>query len=227
MEPSAAEIKSTTERQGHGKAFEDWVAETFLEDRKIPSHTDKWDAEGVTFKEEFKDTTGFYNGLPISIKTCKFNQSVNFGDAIRQFENNQDFLLIVGFWKPAGNSKKIVQVVAKKVGNEDWHNLFVDFETEKEKGPEHCKKRTKEKIEELDITIKTTEGYKDARKKAKQEKAEIKSKMTLNPKIDSKKQRRLQCSLPKKVFHEFTGVPQSDNSSATLWGQKVPLINKD
>jgi hypothetical protein len=226
MDPGAEEITSTTERQGHGKAFEDWVVETFLEERKIPSHTDKWDAEGATFKEEFKEHTGFYNGLPISIKTCKFNQSVNFGDAIRQFENNQDFLLIVGFWKQAGNSKKIVQVVAKKVGSEEWHNLFVDFETEKEKGPEHCKKRTRDKIQELDKTIKTTEGYKEARKKARTEKAEIKSRMTLNPKIDSKKQRRLQCSLPKPVFFEFTGVAPSENSSATLWGKPVPMITK-
>lgn len=226
MDPGAAQITSTTERQGHGKAFEDWVVDTFLEDRKIPGHTDKWDAEGVTFKEEFKDKTGFYNGLPISIKTCKFNQSVNFGDAIRQFENNQDFLLIVGFWKEAGNGKKIVQVVAKKVGSDEWHDLFVDYTTEKEKGPEHCKKRTRDKMEELDKTIKTTEGYQEARKKARTGKAEIKSRMTLNPKIDSKNQRRLQCSLPKKVFHDFTGVPSAENAAATLWGQTVPLITK-
>lgn len=227
MEPSAAKIKSTTERQGHGKAFEDWVVETFLENRKIPSHTDKWDAEGVTFKEEFKMKTYFYNGLPISIKTCKFNSSINFGDAIRQFENGQDFLLIVGFWKQSGKNKRIVQVVTKKVGKDEWHELFIDYKTEKEKGPEHCKKRTGEKIKELHKKIKTTDDHKEARKIAKTEKSEIKSKMTLNPKIDSKGQRRLQCSMSKTVFFEFTGVSQTNDNSATLWGETVPMITKD
>lgn len=223
MDPGAS-ITSTTERQGHGKAFEDWVVETFLDGRKIPTHTDKWDAEGVTFKQEFKDKTGFYNGLPISIKTCKYNQSVNFGDAIRQFENAQDFLLIVGFWKESGGSKKIVQVVTKKVSKDDWHELFIDYKTEKDKGASHCKKRTRDKILELDKTIKTTEGYEEARKKAKIGKSEIKSTMTLNPKIDSKKQRRLQCSLSRRAFYRFAGVSQTINNSCQLWGKTVPLI---
>lgn len=226
MDPVAAKIKSTTERQGHGKAFEDWVVDTFLKGRKIPTHTAKWDAEGVTFKQEFKNFTGFYNGLPISIKTCKFNQSVNFGDAIRQFENNEDFLLIVGFWKQSGSSKKIVQVVTKKISKGDWKDLFIDFVTEKEKGATHCRKRTRDKLEELDKTIKNTAGYQDARKKARTEKAEIKSKMTLNPKIDSKGQRRLQCSLSKKNFYEFIGEPQTDNSACKLWGETIPTITK-
>jgi hypothetical protein len=219
-------IKSTTERQGHGKAFEDWVVDTFMEKRKIPSHTEKWDAEGVTFKPEVKIYTDPYNSLPISIKTCKYNQSINFGDAIRQFENNQDFLLIVGFWKNTGGKKKIVQVVEKVISKDNWHDLFIDFQTEKDKGEAHCRKRTREKIEELDKTIKNTAGYQEARKKAKEEKSEIQSAMTLNPKIDSKKQRRLQCSLKSSTFFEFTGATQLDNSACTFWGKTVPEIKK-
>ncbi len=227
MDPGAAQIKSTTERQGHGKAFEDWIVETFLKDRKIPSHTAKWDIEGGTFKDEFKSFTGFYNGIPVSIKTCKYNSSVNLGDAIRQFEIESDFLLIVGFWIKSGANKKIVQVVTKKISKDDWKELFIDYETEKDKGLPHCKKRSAEKIYELDKTIKTTSGFEKARKKAKEEKSEIKSKITLNPKIDSKGQRRLQCSLSKTVFFQFTGVSQANSSSATLWGEQVPLITKD
>ena len=162
-----------TARQQHGMNFEKWLKDTFFESFTQTGHTDKWDATGVSFKSKFALHTSTFGGLPISIKTCQYGGSVNFGDAKRQAENNEDFLLIVAFWKNAGQHKKVVAIGAVKIAAENWQDLFItEEEADVEDYDEYLESETIQKIRDLDKGIKREEraDYKDARNFAKKAK---------------------------------------------------------
>jgi len=215
-------------RQQHGMDFEAWLKTTFFQSFNQTGPTDKWDALDVSYKSQYAQFTGAFSGLPISMKTCKYNTPIGFGDAIRQFENTQDFLLIVGFWSRAGNVKNIVSARAVKITAADWHSLFVGAVTKDEldKDKLQSEEDVKTKIYQLDKTIKTTPSYVDARKQAQVEKKALPSmEIVLNPKIDSKNQRRLQCSLPFNIFWtKFAKEGAAVEQNPTLWGEAVPAM---
>ncbi|HXG83456.1 MAG TPA: hypothetical protein VNI84_05445 [Pyrinomonadaceae bacterium] len=149
--------------------------------------------------------------MPVSIKTCKNNCPIGFGDALRQFKNDEDFLLIVGFWKQNGGNKNFVAVEAVKVTAQGRKNLFHPL--------------TAMDLTLLDSTIKNREtNYAEVRKSAKEiKKAFPPTKMILNPKIDSKIQRRLQCSLPFNVFWNDVVKKESyRNIECSLFDERVP-----
>lgn len=84
---------------------------------------------------------------------------------------------------------------------------------------------TEDDLKLLDSIIKNKEThYAEVRKSAKQIKQSFPpTKMILNPKIDSKTQRRLQCSLPSRVFwNEFVRKEFYRNVECTLFGERVP-----
>lgn len=197
------------EVQRHGFDFENWVKETFFAEF-YANYTQKWDVIGEA--NYLAKIPKELQNLPVSIKTCKFGSPIGFGDALRQYNNNEDFLLIVGFWKQAGNYKNFVVVEGAKMFANDWKNLFSPLNTDE--------------LTFLDSTIKNTElHYSEARKLAKELKSSDKfrqAKIILNPKIDSKTQRRLQCSLPFNIFwREFVGKDSYQNIDCELFGEKV------
>jgi hypothetical protein len=220
------------EKQIHGLDFEKWIKDTFFESYVQTSYTDKWDATSVVFKKEFLTHAITFQGLPVSIKTCKYSAPIGFGDAIRQYENSQDFLLFVGFWTNAGSARKYVSVKAVKISKTDWHGLFTGAVSEEELVEDRLESEETEfkqigsKLYHLDETIKTTPFYKKARELAKAEKKALpEMQIVVNPKIDSKNQRRLQCSLPFKIFwSRFAGEEAFKNDNCTFWGEKVPLM---
>lgn len=194
------------EVQSHGFDFENWVKKTFFADCNVP-YTDEWDVpesanDLLVVPTEFRH-------IPVSIKTCKNYSSIGFGDALIRFRANEDFLLIVGFWEQSGEYKNFVSVEAVKVLKGTWSNLFQGV--------------TDEQISLLDSTIKNREKhYADVRKSAQEIKKSFPStKITLNPKIDSKTQRRLQCSLPFGTFWSDLAKKES-SKNATLFGKPVP-----
>ena len=199
-----------SEVQKHGFDFENWVKETFFA-KFAADYTQKWDVSKeanhlTTIPKEFQN-------LPVSIKTCKFGSPIGFGNALRQFNNEEDFLLIVGFWKQSGSYKNFVAVEGIKILANVWKNLFLPLNLQD--------------LILLDSTIKNIEShYSEARKRAKEIKYSDKfqqTKIVLNPKIDSKTQRRLQCSLPFGVFWcDFVGRESYQNVDCELFGKKVP-----
>jgi hypothetical protein len=217
------------EKQVHGLDFEKWIKDTFFESYQQTAYTDKWDAISVVFKKEFLTQAMTFQGLPVSIKTCKYGSPIGFGDAIRQYENAQDFLLFVGFWTKAGNARKYVAVKAVKISKQEWHELFTGAVTEKELAEDRLETEAEAvgtKLYHLDKTIKTEPFYKTARALAKAEKKALpEMQIVVNPKIDSKSQRRLQCSLPFKLFwSKFAGEEAFQSDGCTFWGEKVPLM---
>jgi hypothetical protein len=196
------------EVQLHGFDFENWIKETFFAEFSV-SYSSKWDipAEFNVLEIVPKE----FRGLPVSVKTCKNRSPIGFGDALRQFSIDKDFLLIIGFWEQSDGNKNFVAVEAVKVTVRDWKNLFDPL--------------TEADIKLLDSTIKNREThYSEVRELTKKiKKAFAKTKIVLNPKIDSKIQRRLQCSLPFKTFwSDFVGKEPYHNIECSLFGKIVP-----
>lgn len=222
-------------RQQHGLDFEAWIKKTFFKSYVQTGHTDKWDALSVKFKDKYAIHTAKFSGLPISLKMCKYGCAIGLGDALRQYENDEDFLIIVGFWRQKGNVKQMVAVEAAKVLAGDWKDLFAsqtlpEDDEDDEMVVETVSAQTKpidpvwHKLNHLDGIIKNTPHYKDARKLARQEKKTFQNLgVTLNPKIDSKTQRRLQCSLGFNTFSsKFVRRKIQSMSGCTFWGESVP-----
>ena len=164
--------------QLHGKTIEDHFKPCFpgaCDHQR--STSSQWDIE-KEFDEELN--------LPTSIKAKGMGaSSVEMADA-RIFWNNLDgFRLLVARWEQNGN-KKIFRYVEEFLFSEE--NLIII------KGD-----LTLENIENFHNTLLSfREGqHKAARAYAKQHKKLLPKSpfIALNPKIDSKKQRRLQCSL--------------------------------
>lgn len=196
------------EVQSHGFDFENWIKQTFFAEFNI-SYSSKWDVPAEFNNLEIVPRA--FRNLPVSIKTCKDNCPIGFGDALRQFKNEEDFLLIVGFWEQSGGDKNFVAVEAVNITAQNWRNLFEPL--------------TKEQIKFLDSTIKNKEmNYSEVRKLAREIKQSFPpTKIILNPKIDSKTQRRLQCSLPFGVFWKDVVKKESyRNVECSLFGERVP-----
>ena len=196
------------EVQLHGFDFENWIKRTFFADFTV-SYSNKWDVPAEFNRLEIIPKE--FRHLPVSIKTCKNRCPIGFGDALRQFGIDGDFLLIVGFWVQNDANKNFVAVEAVKIKVIEWKNLFAPL--------------TEEDLKLLDLTIKNKEThYAEIRKLAKEIKKSFPpTKMILNPKIDSKTQRRLQCSLPFGVFwNEVVQKESCRNIECSLFGERVP-----
>ena len=202
----ASNIAPAKEVQNHGVVFEQWIRDTFFDGYAPESYTQKWDIPAKANKK--------FGGIAVNPKATKYKGAVDMGDALRQFDIDEPFWLIIGYWQQEGDNKRFVNVVAERVEPTQWRKLWGDLE--------------RADLERLDAVIKKTPDYQEARKLAQEIKREPKFKssiITLNPKIDSKTQRRLQCSLSwSKVFK--TLAPDADPSiqeKPLLWGVPVSI----
>lgn len=164
------------EVQRHGVVFEEWIRDTFFGGYRPAGYTQRWDIPASVNTN--------HGGIPANPKAAKFGTPVDLGDALRQFDIAEPFLLIVGFWKQDGDVKRFVNVQAVRVEPEQWRRLWGSV--------------TRADLEQLDALIKDTSRDVLATRKAAQA-LKRKSPFTgaviqVNPKIDAK-QRRLQCSL--------------------------------
>ena len=194
------------EVQRHGLVWETWIADTFFGGYRQASYTQQWDIPA--------EANAAHGGIPANPKFAKFGTPVDLGDALRQFDIDEPFLLLIGYWAQEGGSKRIVNAVAIRVEPAQWRALWGDI--------------TRADLERLDAAIKDRDiDYLEARRRAQAIKAEPPFRtaaITLNPKIDSRVQRRLQCSLSfSKVFaHLAPGASRAAIDSQKLWGVRVP-----
>lgn len=194
-----------SEVQTHGFVFEKWVRETFF-NKYETTYGAKWDVA--------KEANTIYGNLPVSIKTAKYGSSIYLGDAIRQYSINEDFILLVGFWKQEEGKKRIVNVAAPVIKVSLWQDLWLPL--------------IKKEIIALDNLIKSYDKpYYKIRKAAQEMKSTspyCDCKITLNPKIDSKTQRRLQCSINFNLFFDeiATCFQREEIEHPMLWAKEVP-----
>ena len=203
------------EEQQHGFAFQKWVVElaNYLyeikhgrpPEEKI-GYTDEWDLP-ASLNPNPADG-------PISIKTAKWNSSIGFGDARRQFQISRRFTLVVGFWERSGLRKQVVKIVPVVVTEKVWPSLWRSIQFSH--------------LAELDKQIKDRNNhYKITRQLARaivNAPPFTEAVFRANPKIDSKDQRRLQCSLTQRNFFEHLApkISRDKDDDPVLWGHAIP-----
>jgi hypothetical protein len=194
------------EVQHHGLVFEEWIDDTFFGGYRPPSYTQKWDIPAAQNKD--------HGGVPVNPKAVKYGTPVDLGDALRQFDIDEPFILALGFWQQQGDEKIFVNLVAPRIEPAAWKKLW---------GPV-----TRADLEKLDAVIKdkslTPEVARAAAKKIKSAPPFTSSVIEVNPKIDSHTQRRLQCSLRFDDVFKFL-APDADpqpSAHAALWGVEFP-----
>lgn len=197
---------SAQEVQHHGLVFEEWIRTTFFDGYQPARTTQKWDIPAAANRR--------HGGLPVNPKAARYGTALGLGDALRQFDIDEPFILVAGFWRQEGPTKRFVNVTAVTIHPETWRLLW---------GPV-----TRADLERLDALIKDRSlDYREARRRAHALNATppfSEALITLNPKIDSKTQRRLQCSLRFDHFFDLlAGDADRDESDIpSLWGVPLP-----
>jgi len=194
------------EVQRHGLVFEKWVRDTFFDGYKPASYTQRWDIPAVENKR--------HGGIPVNPKAVKYGTAVDLGDALRQYEIDEPFMLIVGFWSQEDDAKRFVNIAAPVITPELWRKLwgpvtYADLlrldALIKDIGPpvEELRKRA--------ITAKNAPPFSEAV-------------IQVNPKIDTHGQRRLQCSIRFADFfrHLLPGTEAKPQEHPALFGVEYP-----
>lgn len=174
---AAPTLGSAQEVQSRGLVFERWVCDTFFAGYKPASHTQRWDIPASANRD--------HGGIPVNPKAVKHGTAVDLGDALRQYEIDEPFLLIIGFWRQDGDMKRIVSIIAPEISPELWRRLW---------GPV-----TYADLRRLDALIKDTgPSVEETRRLALRMKNAppfSEAVIQVNPKINNHGQRRLQCSI--------------------------------
>lgn len=192
------------EVQRPGVLFEEWIRDTFFGGYRPADYTQRWDIPASVNTN--------HGGIPVNPKAAKFGTPVDFGDALRQFDIREPFLLIVGFWRQDGDVKRFVNVQAVRVEPERWRQLWGDI--------------ARGDLERLDAAIKDpTRSVAEARKAAQAIKRQspFRESVQVNPKIDAR-QRRLQCSLRFADFfqHLAPDARRDETDQPELFGVALP-----
>jgi hypothetical protein len=194
------------EVQQHGLVFEAWVRDTFFDGYRPKSYTQQWDIPAAINTR--------HGGVPVNPKVAKYGTPVDLGDALRQFKIEEPFILAIGFWEQTGDEKRFVNIVSPRIDPAQWRKLW---------GP-----ITLADLERLDAIVKdkslTPEAARAAVLKLKNAPPFTQSIIVVNPKIDSKTQRRLQCSLRfNDLFqHLVPGGNPAPQEQPALWGVPFP-----
>lgn len=203
---AACLFASAQEVQQHGLVFERWVRDTFFDGYKPASYTQRWDIPAAANKD--------HGGIPVNPKAIKYGAAIDLGDALRQYEIDEPFMLVVGFWQQEGDEKRFVNLTAPVISPEAWRKLW---------GPV-----TYADLLKLDALIKdqgpSVEELRKIVMKAKNSAPFTDAVIQLNPKIDSRGQRRLQCSLRFADYFKYL-APDADRkpqAHPALFGVEYP-----
>ncbi len=206
-----APASRAAEVQAHGLLFEHWVCDTFFGGYRPDGYTQKWDVPARA--NRLPDPA--LAGLPVNPKATRLGAPVGLGDALRQYDVDEPFLLVLGFWEQSGpGQKRFVKILAPRVEPAAWRALW---------GPV-----TRADLERLDAVVKDRSlSPAEARRRAQSMKDRppfSKAVFVLNPKIDEKGQRRLQCSLryADALKHLAPGVSPEPDETPALWGVPFP-----
>lgn len=194
------------EIQQHGFLFEEWVRTTFFADYRAETYTQQWDIPAGANRE--------HGNVPVNPKAVRYGGPVHLGDALRQFDIAEPFILVIGYWRQEGPAKRFVNIVSARIEPAVWRKLW---------GP-----ITRADLERLDALIKdrsrSPAEVRAAVRAMKRSPAFRAAVMRLNAKIDGGSQRRLQCSLRFADVFDLL-APDTDRRPqvrASLWGVEFP-----
>lgn len=199
------------EVQFHGFTFEKWVRDTIFGGYQ-GGYMQKWDVPPEASIREIIPPE--LRGLPVSIKSAKYRSPIGLGDILRQRQTDQPFLMIVGFWHQRSPSEKwFEEIGVAHFSEKTWASLWGGL--------------TIENLRQIDAVVKNqSEHHSLVREKAQTWKRTtfevVTSRIIVNPKIDSKGQRRIQCSLPFDEFWRQVGRVPVQQDNPTLFGFDFP-----
>ncbi|MBI2497204.1 MAG: hypothetical protein HYV75_04545 [Opitutae bacterium] len=199
------------EVQFHGFTFEKWVRDTIFGGYQ-GDYMQRWDVPPEANICEIIPAK--QRGLPVSIKSAKYGSPIGLGDILRQRQIDRPFLMIVGFWCQRVPSEKwFEEIDVAHFSEKTWSTLWGGL--------------TVENLRQIDAVVKNlSEHYSLVRKQAqtwKRTTAEVAtSRIVVNPKIDSKSQRRIQCSLPFDEFWRQVGRVPVQQAHPKLFGRDFP-----
>ena len=169
------------EVQQHGNYFEDLKIKELTGYGK--EEYDSFKSNGYTSSMDLVE--GLYVDRNYSIKTAKGNK-VDCGDILRRMVED-DYNIVVGLWKQSGDNKIFHTEYTFNIKPEDMVKLWGNMKYED--------------VKEFDSFIKSIPSGKEAQQATKAERtsrkktlADKKALMVIHPKVDSKNQRRVQCS---------------------------------
>lgn len=195
------------EVQSHGFTFERWVRDTLFEGYE-GDYGQEWDIPAEANRSELLPKE--LRGLAVSVKTARFGSPIGLGDILRQRRIDRPFLMIVGFWRKHSETEKWFEDIGwARFSAESWSRLWGNL--------------SPQVIDELDEKVKSF-GFgqhvaaRSFARNWKKNTLELKScRIVVNPKIDSKDQRRIQCSLPFRVFWEHAAREPRRQDCPTLF----------
>tara|TARA_B100001109_G_C18821103_1_gene454569 strand:+ start:201 stop:806 length:606 start_codon:yes stop_codon:yes gene_type:complete len=169
------------EVQQHGNYFEDLKIKELTGYGK--EEYDSFKSNGYTSSMDLVE--GLYVDRNYSIKTAKGNK-VDCGDILRRMVED-DYNIVVGLWKQSGDNKIFHTEYTFNIKPEDMIKLWGNMKYED--------------VKEFDSFIKSIPSGKEAQQATKAERtsrkktlADKNALMVIHPKVDSKNQRRVQCS---------------------------------
>ncbi len=197
-----------TEVQFHGVWFEHWLGDTFFDGYRSPNYTQKWDIPA--------SANHLHGNLPVNPKAVKFGAPIGLGDALRQFDIDEPFILVVAYWDQVDDTvKSWVNAQVVTVTPEQWRRLWHPV--------------TRADLEKLDAVVKdpalSIEQTRAMAQLIKSRAPFSEAVITVNPKIDPS-QRRLQCSLAFRAFFEHLAPHEKPQRQAApaVWGKAIPQI---
>ena len=197
------------EVQSHGFTFEKWVRDTLF-GGYTGNYTQEWDIPSE--KNTHERMPAQWRNLPVSVKVEKYGSPIALGDIRRQRLINTPFLMIAGFWSQRTVSEKwVVDIGLAYFSVETWNRLWGTLKYE---DIEALDRRIK------DRTLSHTEARAEAEawKKTHLQNPDGQRHIIVNPKIDSKSQRRIQCSLPFEAFWQCVGRKPLKLTAPSLLG---------
>tara|TARA_B100000700_G_C14907848_1_gene790688 strand:- start:571 stop:1176 length:606 start_codon:yes stop_codon:yes gene_type:complete len=169
------------EVQQHGNYFEDLKIKELTGYGK--EEYDSFKSNGYTSSMDLVE--GLYVDRNYSIKTAKGNK-VDCGDILRRMVED-DYNIVVGLWKQSGDNKIFHTEYTFNIKPKDMVKLWGNMKYED--------------VKDFDSFIKSIPSGKEAQQTTKAERtsrkktlADKNALMVIHPKVDSKNQRRVQCS---------------------------------
>jgi len=187
-------------RQQHGFDYEKHIIE-LLNLKRNKNYTGKNDAY-------YKDKNG--KEYLVQIKCIKKGSAIDLGDYCRNKNKNKDFVLIIGFWE--GSKENIVEEYILYPPLEWWIGLFKVYDGFDKEMYEFLDDISNDKIDDA----KWVSGRKMLTKKWNDSwvphnsdfenvwKEKYPERLVLPRfKRDHKKQKRIQCAIPNKIFYKY------------------------
>jgi hypothetical protein len=190
--------------QNHGFKFENEVRKIFKQPEE-KNNTNKWD---IT-----KENNIFNSNENISIKMSG-NSYICCSDILRFYDINFEEIntIIVGRYKQKGIIKTIYEIIEINY-NEKLHKILFG----------NCNHIELVNYIKYIKTVNKSDS-KEYLNKKKELQERYRMKIIINPKVDSRNQRRVQCSIPFKIFKTYSEFIIT--SSITIRNHKIKLNYK-